>query len=118
MLVGIVTETKVKEFDGEYTNYILLKKDGDTEPTFYRSSGNGNMPANRAYLQIPSYLLDSSNNNSRITAVFDDDVTPIEDIQTNSDNAKDDDYYNLNGQKVKTVKKGIYIKNGKKVIIR
>ena len=121
MLVGVVTATQVDEFewkDVEYTNYILLKKDGDTEPTFYRSSGNGNMPANRAYLQIPSYLLDSSNNNSRITAVFDDDVTPIEDIQTNSDNAKDDEYYNLNGQKVKTVKKGIYIKNGKKVIIR
>jgi hypothetical protein len=117
MLVGVVTETQVKEFDGEYTNYILLKKADDLEPTFYRSSG-GNMPANRAYLQIPSYLLDSSNNNSRITAVFDDDVTPIEDIQTNSDNTKDDDYYNLNGQKVKTVKKGIYIKNGKKVIIR
>jgi len=44
-------------------------------------------------------------------------VTPVEDILTTSDSSKDD-YYNLNGQKVQTVKKGIYIKNGKKVIIR
>lgn len=71
---------------------------------------------NRAYLQIPSNLVPSANN-ARITTVFDDEVTPVEDILTTSDNSKDD-YYNLNGQKVQTVKKGIYIKNGKKVIIR
>lgn len=119
MLVGVVKATPVPQTewkDVEYTNYILLKKDGDTEPTFYRSDGSGDMPANRAYLQIPSNLVPSANN-ARITTVFDDEVTPVEDILTNTDNPNVD-YYNLNGQKVQTVKKGIYIKNGKKVIIR
>ena len=119
MLVGVVKATPVPQTDRkdvEYTNYILLKKDGDTEPTFYRSDGSGDMPANRAYLQIPSNLVPSANN-ARITTVFDDEVTPVEDILTNTDNPNVD-YYNLNGQKVQTVNKGIYIKNGKKVIIR
>lgn len=119
MLVGVVKATPVPQTDRkdvEYANYILLKKDGDTEPTFYRSDGSGDMPANRAYLQIPLNLVPSANN-TRITTVFEDEVTPVEDILTTSDSSKDD-YYNLNGQKVQTVKKGIYIKNGKKVIIR
>ena len=119
MLVGVVKATPVPQTDWKeigYANYILLKKDGDTEPTFYRSDGSGDIPANRAYLQIPSNLVPSANN-ARITTVFEDEVTPVEDILTTSDNSKDD-YYNLNGQKVQTVKKGIYIKNGKKVIIR
>ena len=119
MLVGVVKATPVPQTewkDVEYANYILLKKDSDTEPTFYRSDGSGDIPANRAYLQIPLNLVPSANN-ARITTVFEDEVTPVEDILTTSDNSKDD-YYNLNGQKVQTVKKGIYIKNGKKVIIR
>lgn len=119
MLVGVVKATPVPQTDRkdvEYANYILLKKDSDTEPTFYRSDGSGDIPANRAYLQIPLNLVPSANN-ARITTVFEDEVTPVEDILTTSDNSKDD-YYNLNGQKVQTVKKGIYIKNGKKVIIR
>ena len=118
MLVGTITETPIEETewkDVEYTNYILLKKDTDTEPTFYRAE-KGNMPANRAYLQIPSNLVPSANN-ARITTVFDDEVTPVEDILTNTDNPNVD-FYNLNGQKVQTMKKGVYIKNGKKVIIR
>jgi hypothetical protein len=53
---------------------------------------------------------------SRITMVFGDEVTDnIIDVQTREQN---NEYFNLGGQRVDTPAKGIYIKNGKKVVVK
>ena len=50
---------------------------------------------------------------------FDDDTTTgIEDITIDSENKGNDTFYNLNGQRVSNPQRGIYIHNGKKVIIK
>ena len=50
---------------------------------------------------------------------FDDDTTTgIEDINIDGENKGNDTFYNLNGQRVSNPQRGIYIHNGKKVIIK
>jgi hypothetical protein len=44
-------------------------------------------------------------------------VTAIREIKGNSQPVIDGYWYNLNGQRVELPKKGIYIQNGKKVVV-
>lgn len=44
-------------------------------------------------------------------------TTAIRSVSTDATNARKDDIYSLNGQKVESPTKGLYIKNGKKVIL-
>ena len=54
--------------------------------------------------------------NARITMVFGDETTDSI-ISINTEN-KNDEYYNLGGQRIDNPAKGIYIKNGKKVVVK
>jgi hypothetical protein len=51
----------------------------------------------------------------RAIPVFDDDATGIPSIPVSIDR-RSDDIYNLNGQRVNSMSRGVYIQNGKKVI--
>lgn len=55
--------------------------------------------------------------NSRVGWIFDDEVTGINAVE-NAGNADAKVVYNLNGQRVMNPAKGLYIVNGKKVIIK
>ena len=48
----------------------------------------------------------------------DDETTDIESVTTDEEAKDNDVYYNLNGQRVSNPQKGVYIHNGKKVIIK
>ena len=94
------------EDNGKY-NYILNNV-GDVV-AFYAANGQ-NVATNRAYLQTTTA-------NARISLNFDDETTTgiiatLKDKETNSK------VYNLNGQRVDNPAKGLYIVNGKKVIIK
>ena len=92
--------------DGKY-NWILSKKSGVVG--FYRANGN-NVAKNRAYLQTVAA-------EARINLNFDDeDATAIEAVKTQ--NVENGQYFNLAGQRVAQPTKGLYIVNGKKVIIK
>lgn len=96
------------------TYYILSKKDNHVG--FYKvntTSGNA-MGANTAYLSV------AVGTSSRSAFFFDDETTGIEAIDSNSETVKEGarEYYNLNGQRVMNPSKGLYIVNGKKVIIK
>ena len=69
--------------------------------------------ANKAWLEIPA----AANNARALTLVF-DDATKI--TTTNYTNLTDGDWYDLNGRKLQSVptKKGVYIMNGRKVVIK
>ena len=117
MLKGIVVATPVPtyeygdKFNTECVNYTL-QPDG----VFHISNGSSTpLAANKAYLQIPRNLVPASAN-SRVMIEWDEEATALKAIKQH--NNAEGDYYNMNGQKVQRPQKGIYIKNGKKVIIR
>ena len=103
--------------EGDKTNYVLAN--GPDGVLFYKSSG-AKLAANRAYLQIPTSLLGSHSNARSLAYTFDDEGYNTADINNILSNEAGTDmiYYNLNGQRVSRPYKGIYIREGKKIIIK
>ena len=119
MLVGTLTETIVNTLsnDGLYTNYKYTIKEGDTEPMFYQFADGSTQDAGRAYLQIPTAWLTSSEAKS-ISYRFDDgETTDIEDNSNLEIRNSELEFYDLMGRRVENpVKNGIYIVNGEKIV--
>jgi len=89
-------------------NYILSKK--DNEIGFYRANNNV-VTKNRAYLQLTT-------NNARLNLNFDEgELTGIEEVSTQMNETKDA-MFDLQGRQVVKPAKGLYIKNGKRVVIK
>ena len=94
------------------TNYVLSVQggkvvwapvtDGDHLPT---------MSAGQAYLYVPD------GEARALTMVFDDDLTGINSVKSDA-TLNDGAVYNLRGQRVAQPTKGLYIVNGKKVIVK
>ncbi|MBQ8656046.1 MAG: hypothetical protein IJ527_03180 [Prevotella sp.] len=76
-------------------------------PTFKQSIG-GTLAAGKAYLVIPD--------GARELTISFDETTAIQNIERATVN--DNRYYTLDGREVKNPTKGIYIVNGKKVVIK
>ena len=86
---------------------------------------NGVVPMNKAYLDLTNHPYGGSSAAKELSLVFEDESettgiedSPIVDVdaQQNADRAP---YYTLNGTKVdRPTGKGIYIHNGKKIVIR
>ena len=93
-------------------NYILSKP--STKVGFFKVNSAGSWcSAGTAYLAVPG-------TNSRDYFWIDDETTGIEAVNVNPETVKEGarEYYNLNGQRVMNPSKGLYIVNGKKVIIK
>lgn len=113
--------------DMEYAN-CLLGEDGNFHPI---NEGEAKtLPAYQAYLIIPCSAVNEGSL-AKITTIFLDDEEEAGGIATGigflwadksggKTNAKADDVFNLQGQKVnsKTLKPGIYIRNGKKFMVK
>ena len=80
----------------------------------------GNLAANKAYLPVSKTALPDgfgSGSNARLTIVFEDETTTT--IQGVTTQKATDAIYNLNGLRVENpVKGGLYIVNGKKVVLK
>lgn len=129
-LVGTTGDKATTEFekakkDG-YQNYILttryfhLNKDDQVidgnRQCFYKWV-NGNVKSNVAYLQLKN----PSNANAKTVIYLDwfGDTTGIHDMTAPSQVTSGKTYYTLDGRKVTSpTQKGIYIINGKKIIIK
>lgn len=110
---GITTKQKLPQIDGDYTNYILAKP--STELGFFKVNTAGSWcAAGTAYLKVATV------NASRQFFGLDDETTGIEAVDVKPETVKEGarEYYNLNGQRVMNPSKGLYIVNGKKVIIK
>lgn len=105
MLVGVTTATTIGKTDGNKTNYIL--KDGAFHPT-----SGGTVKANKAYLQIPTNAA-----REMLTISFEDETTGVAEVRSKMEDGRGE-AYDLQGRKVAQPTKGLYIKNGKKYIIR
>ncbi|MBQ9231173.1 MAG: hypothetical protein IJ190_08330 [Prevotella sp.] len=81
---------------------------------FYYSNGSTKMKAFRAYFDFYDELDDKSAASRAIG--FGDDTTGI--LSINLRNSNGEVYYDLNGRRVEKPAKGVYIINGKKVIMK
>jgi uncharacterized protein YjdB len=108
LLVGTTAPTYLTQTDGDYTNYAYSKG----ENAFMKVKDGSVIPANKAYLPVPNA------SEARFTFVFEDNTTTtVQGVTVRKD--APDTYYNLSGQRVENPKKGgIYIKNGKKVMMK
>ena len=112
-LKGVTTATTIYPIEGSYTNFIL--SNGSYGVGFYTLSTSGELAAGKAYLQLPT---SSVSNVKAINIIFDDDNEDPTALQDIEGTIKAKDIYNLQGQKVNSPKSGLYIINGKKVLIK
>ena len=114
MLVGVTENTVLNKVNGDYTNYILAKKNGNLG--FYAVSDGSTLSAGKAYLPLPTAQLPSNAGARQMTMIFDDETTGIQ--QNISRTELSSDYYDLQGRHVSMPTRGLYIVNGKKVVIK
>ena len=100
------------DFVGTYENASV--KAGDffiKDGKFVKATSNNTVKPFRSYLQVKTAGV------RNITFVVgDEEVTGIEGIMANEQTVKN--IYNLAGQKVNKAQKGLYIQNGKKVVVK
>ena len=115
MMKGVTTNTALAKVNGDYTNYVLANKGGNLG--FYAVSDGSTLGAGKAYLPLPTADLPSSSARGLILNFDDEDVTAINSakIQQPVENGQ---YYDLQGRRVDNPTSGLYIVNGKKVIIK
>ena len=89
------------------TIYALGKKGGVVG--FVKVKSGVTIPAGKAYLAIPAGARD-------FIGFGDEDVTGVNEVKVQKEVRGE--YYNLNGQRVAQPTKGLYIVNGKKVIVK
>ena len=113
-LVPVVEPTHVEPVEGDFTNFMLKSgkfiRIAEANPT-------STMPANRAYLQLPTDALNMEAAANGIYILWDSsETTGIGDnpFQSSSDNV----YYDLQGRRVVSPKQGVYITRGKKVVVK
>ncbi len=92
---------------GGKTIYVLSGK------TFKPYTGT-TFAANKAYFQVDGTTVESRTFNMS----FDGETTGINAVENTNVEVNDGVFYNLNGQRVNTPRKGLYIVNGKKVMVK
>ena len=110
--VGVLEAKVLQEKEGNVTNFILSKKNG--EIGFYKANKNP-IAAWKAYLPVTNY--NPAAEIKGFNLIFRDPTTGIEEIET-LPSAEDDAIYTLSGVRVTNPTKGIYIRNGKKVVVK
>ena len=139
---AMTSTNKLSQTDGSKTNLILSAKKmyngqdyGNGYDVFFIRpvSGGATLKKCSAYIQIPTSKmipLDGGDGNAKMSIVFEDDpFIDNQDISTTINDALQSDqtinvdnaeWYNLNGQKLKgkPTSGGLYIMNGKKVLVK
>ena len=112
-LVGVTDATTV----GEGNNYVLSTKNSETG--FYQLTSNVNIPAGKAYLHTDAALAkDGTGTEARVAWIFEDEDNTTTGIEAVSTAAKAEGIFNLSGQRVAQPQKGLYVVNGKKVVMK
>ena len=112
---GAVSPEGFMAYDNETPAYhfVLAKRDGVVG--FYKLTA-GNLRANRAYLQIPKTAIDTESSANGISFAVEGEETAIQGVTTTA--TTDDAWYTLQGVRVAQPTRGLYIHNGKKVVVK
>ena len=115
MLVGVTERTYLEATTGDNTNFTL--QNGSHGLGFYAVSP-GYLNAGKAYLSIPTWVL-SAQAGPIMLEFEDEETTGINLTPSTSLEGEGSSYYTIDGQKLegKPIRKGVYVVNGKKVVI-
>ena len=116
MLVGTLEPTIINSTDGAMSNYKFTIAEGDAAPMFYPFEDNTTFSAGKAYLQIPTAWLPATAQKSLNIRFDEGETTDIDELKGESGEVKT--IYDLQGRVVENPTSGIYIIDGKKVIIK
>ena len=105
LLVGCTTATKL---DSDANAYVLVAN-GDAAEFQSLATNGATIPAGHAYLNAPAAA-------ARLSIVFEGETTGVAEVKKAE--AENGAIYNLAGQRVAQPANGLYIVNGKKVIIK
>ena len=94
-------------FDGTTYDYIL-----GSDGKFHQISG-GTVATTKAYLHLAS----APSGARELSIVFENEATGVNEVRGKKEEGRDE-FYNLAGQRVAQPTKGLYIVNGKKVIVK
>ncbi len=119
LLVAVTSDQSVDPAGTGYTNYVLAKSGEDAVFKYFTSAVN--IDAGKAYL----HLNVADPTNPAHIFFLDDDATGIKAIDNGQFSLREcgvartiDNYYDLQGRKVAQPTKGLYIVNGKKVVMK
>ena len=108
------------DFIGTYVADFDFYEAANSYPLFlnankfwYATPSTRHIMAFRAFFDFDDYLPEAEPAGAPIFISFNNDITGIKSIQRTAEDGK---YYNLNGQRVVSPSKGLYIINGKKVV--
>ena len=116
LLVGTLESTIVNSTDGAMSNYKFTIAEGNDEPMFYPFEDGTAFSAGKAYLQIPTAWLPVTAQKSLNIRFDEGETTDIDELK--GENGKVKTVYDLQGRVVENPTSGIYIIDGKKVIIK
>ena len=107
MLVGVLADTPIFGESGGQKNYVL--GNGSRGVGFYRSQ-DGTLGANKAYLALPTSSL------AKVVVLDDAEITAVQNVVVGkTDNPV---FCSLMGIRTLTPQSGVYICNGKKVVVK
>ena len=114
-LVAVSSDMTLEAGTGDVENYVLALEGGKT--VFQLVNGtSASMTAGQAYLQIPKRTVEGARS---LRIMFDDETTAINEkgIVT-SEKSATAHYYDLQGRRIAQPTKGLYMKNGRKVVVK
>lgn len=116
-LKGLTKITEVETTEGDYTNFILSQQKGVI--AWYPLAAKYALKAHSAYLQLLTNDVFTNDGTRAISMEFEDGVTTGF-IQIATGEAEDGDWYGIDGVKFnqKPTQRGVYINNGRKVIVK
>ena len=120
LLKGVMTATNISATEDGYANYILGS--GSKGVGFYKVGAEGTMvAAGHAYLQIPASSPAASR--SAVSLRFDDEdeATGVDDaarLNNKDEIINNSVLFDLQGRRVEKPQRGVYIRDGKKVVVK
>ena len=135
-LISNLESSSIPQTDGMYTNYLMNYKyydpnkglvEDDYVEAFYRARAGATLGSNKAYLKLETAKVDPQQNpyaNAPFILVFEGDeqgseTTVIDGVESIEETSNDNAIYTLSGMRVSNPQPGmIYVKNGKKFIVK
>lgn len=112
-LKGVTAPTTISTTEGDNTNYVFVKDNG--RYAFAKVASTRSLPAGKAYLRLPTSVSATAGAKA-IGFVIEGETTGINEVAP-AVPAADEDYYTLSGIKTRKPTRGIYIHQGRKVVV-
>lgn len=112
-LKGVTAPTTISTTEGDNTNYVFVKDNG--RYAFAKVASTRSLPAGKAYLRLPTSVSAAAGAKA-IGFVIEGETTGINEVAPTTP-ASDEDYYTLSGIKTRKPTRGIYIHQGRKVVV-